>query len=50
MGDAASLQLLLMMLRALVARGALQGGVETAAAVVHGPDRELVWDWTCLYR
>lgn len=44
MGDSASLQLLLMVLGTLVARCALKGGVEAVAAVVDGPDRELVRD------
>jgi len=41
-GHPASLQLLLMMLGTLVSGCALEGGVEPVAAVVDGPDRELV--------
>ena len=49
-GTPTSLQLLLVMLGALVARRALKGGVQPVAAIVDRPDRELVRDGACFHR
>ena len=49
-GNASSLELLLMMLGAFIARRALEGGVQPVAAVVDGPNRELVRDGACFHR
>jgi len=43
-GNPASLKLLLMILGTLVSGCALEGRVEPVAAIVDGPDRELVGD------